>query len=374
MANSGESSEYLGEKGTMRRTLFVCLVALVAAVAVFAGPASISTPAVWRYAHPQAKALVGIEWTRLANSPVGQQLRAKMGESGMPSVPGIELLDSIQSVFISSPGNPPGSTDEQPPAVIAVQGTFDLDQVRTLAAQSEARESEYDSIPLLENQTENGAPMVLALVSPEMLLLGDVDSVKAAIDHHDSADAGIMASPLYERARSLAQTNDVWLVSEVSPTDFTQAGEEAPPFLNDVESIEFGMSLQQGLGAELNLGAATAESAQSLAGGLQFMLAMLLSSQENSSAGAAISQKLQVSTDDTRVHLALQLSQDELTSAFNDVGSNLTFGGSDSDVAVRGTVQGSDSWSWEQEPKMPEDRTIRIWGAEEGPIEIPMDE
>lgn len=359
----------------MKRTLHLCLVALVAAVASFAQSASVSTPAVWRYAHPEAKALVGIEWTRLVNSPAGQQVREKISESGAPAIPGIELLDSIQSVFISSPGNPPGSTDEQPPAVIAVQGSFDLDQVRALAAQNAAQETEYRSVPFLQTENDEGQPMTLALVGPQMLLLGDAVSVKAAIDHHETAEADVIDSSLYNRARTLSQANDVWIVSELSPTDFTQADGEVPPFLNDIDSIEFGMSLQQGLGAELNLGTASPDSAQSLAGGLQFMLAMMLSSQENSAAGARISEKLQVSTEDTRVHLALQLNNDELMSAFNDVGSNLTFGGSGGDGEVGGTVKGSDSGSWEQEPQLPpEERVIRIWGSEEGPIEIPMGE
>jgi len=359
----------------MKSIVFVCLITCVATVAIFAAPASVSTPAVWRYAHPEAKALVGIEWSRMVNSPIGQQVRAKFAESEIPAVPGMELLDAIQSVFISSPGNPAGSTQEQPPAVIAVQGQFDLDQIRALAAERTAKEGVYRSIPLLEDLDAENREMALALVSPQTLLLGDLASVKAAIDSHEAADPAATESPLFTRAMALAADNDLWLVSEISPTDFAQSGGDSAQFLNDVESVEIGLSLRDGLGAELSLGTASPESAQSLAGGLQFMLAMILSSQQNSEAGARISEKLQVSTDDTRVRLALELDQTEFANAFRDMGSSMSFGGSGAEVDVRGTVQGSDSWSWEQEPVLPaEEQVIRIWGMEGGPVEIPMGE
>ena len=217
--------------------------------------------------------------------------------------------------------------------------------------------------------------MALALVSPETLLLGDLASVKAAIDHRETADSASTESPLFARAMALAADNDLWLVSEISPTDFAQGGGDNAQFLKDMESIEIGLSLQDGLGAELSLGTASPESAQNLAGGLQFMLGMMLSSQQNSEAGARISEKLQVSTEDTRVRLALELDQTEFANAFRDMSPALSFGGSGAEVDVQGAVQGSDSRSAEQEPALPaEEQVIRIWGMEGGPVEIPMNE
>jgi len=51
-------------------------------------------PAVWRYAHPNAKALIGIEWNRIVSSPVGQQILQTLRDTAY-----IDMTDA--SLFFS---------------------------------------------------------------------------------------------------------------------------------------------------------------------------------------------------------------------------------------------------------------------------------
>ncbi|MCP5112306.1 MAG: hypothetical protein GY953_15890 [bacterium] len=353
-----------------RRVLGLLLVGLMAAVAMAQdAPNSTSMPAVWRYAHPEATALVGIEWTRVLSSPVGQQIQAKVGETGFSGTPGIEFLDDIDRIFISTPGAEGGAAGEQPPAVVAVQGRFDLDKVRGLAAAKMGETAVYRSVEILEEgeDRENKEPMSMALVSEQTILVGDGASVRAAIDNHVLADAEQMMRPLFVRAMNLASANDVWVVSEASPSQFSPGSSEAAPFLEDVDSIEAGISLQEGLGLEMNLGTGSPEAAANLAGGLQFIVGMMLAEQAKNPGMPNLSEKLTVETDDRLVRMALRLDQAELESAFQVATSQAA-----ETVVAESREPATPRWE-EPAPETSKNRVITIIGMDEGPREIPFD-
>lgn len=364
----------------MRRILVAGLLSCFLAAVVWCAPGSVSMPSLWRYAHPEAKALIGIEWSRILNSPLGQQMRQKITESGMSEMEGLDFLDDIDRVFISSPGNPEGETEQQPPVVIAARGRFDLAKVREIAAAKMTAVSSYQSIEILEQHEAGNVSMAMALVDSRTILLGDSESVMAAIDYHLAADPGMASNPLFLRAVELAAGNDLWIVAHASPSDFSKATTDQAPFLKDVERIEAGLSFQDGLGLQLNLGTASEDSAQTLAGGLQFMLAMLLSGQQNQPGMPNFSEKLRVSTDGSMVRLAFSLDQSELEQAFNQVESSVasSLGGA-GDVEVRAAVRGDGEWNMGSQPHemavsppvVPENQVIRIYGLENGPREIP---
>ena len=111
----------------MKQIAAVCLIAGVLSTGAWAAETSVSMPSLWRYAHPEARALVGIEWGRFLKSPMGRQLRQKMSESASRDSKALEIFDKIQQIFISSPGKLTRNAAEQPPMVVAVQGEFDPD-------------------------------------------------------------------------------------------------------------------------------------------------------------------------------------------------------------------------------------------------------
>jgi len=85
-------------------------------------------PALLRFVHPDAKALISIDWKRVRQSHLGTMIREKWID-GSPggAIPGVEFLDDIDRFVISSPGRNPifGSTEEAPMLVV-VAGHFDL--------------------------------------------------------------------------------------------------------------------------------------------------------------------------------------------------------------------------------------------------------
>lgn len=370
----------------MKRLIAGIILGCLSLAPAWAASSSVSMPSFWRYAHPNAKALVGIEWQRLLKSELGQELRDKIEtqNADKPEWAANEIIDQINRVFISSPGRAEGATGGQTPAVIAVQGNFDLDRIRELAAPKTGDSFVYGSTEILENVTPSksgGQPMAVALVSPQLLLLGDVESVQDGIDHYLAADPGQMSNPLFVRAAALSGNNDIWIVANASPADFSQGGMQQAQFLNKVTSIEAGLSLQSGLGLRLNLGTDSKQSAAELAAGIQMMAGMFLSSAAQKPGMPNLAEKIQVSTDASRVTLALALDKKELAESFGKMTSadapDVAAASPDADanVPLRAKVAGSGHWKWGQvqrpEPK-PEKQVITIWGLEEGKKEIPI--
>lgn len=356
----------------------VCCLILSAGASAWAAPGSVSMPSLWRYAHPEAKALVGIEWRRIVNSPLGLELRQKLAEANPGQMQDIDIIDSVGRLFISSPGNPPGAPEgNQPPAVIAVQGQFDLERIRQLAAEKMTGSSDYLGVEVLESEQAGQEPVGLALVSDRLLLLGDIASLQGAIDHHAAGDPGQASNPLFLRAAELSGTNDIWVVAEASPADFSKDGAAAMPMLKDVERIEVGVSFQSGLGLEVNLGARSPESAAELAAGAKLMLGMLLASHQPKDGGPNLAEKLQIGAEQSLVKLALQLSQDELQSGLRQWTSSVKAGVMASAASGGAESAAGQAWGWEQNRSEtlrppPRDRKVKIYGLEEGTREIEM--
>ena len=65
--------------------------------------------ALWRYVHPAAKAVIGIDWRKIQQSSAGLMLQEHIAGAPLP-IPGIDFLKDIDPVLISSPGN---AGDEQ---------------------------------------------------------------------------------------------------------------------------------------------------------------------------------------------------------------------------------------------------------------------
>ena len=233
----------------------------------------------------------------------------------------------------------------------------------------------YQSVEILERTEADGATITLALVSAQTVLVGDAPSVRAALDHYFAADPGQASNPLFSRAAELAAKSDLWIVAKASPSDFSDNGGDQAKFLNDIEAIEAGVSLADGLGVELNLGTKSAESATTLAGGLQFMLGMMTADKNASQGLPDLTKKLYISTDGPLVHIVLSLDAQDVQAALKSVGPDMLpdFGGSsDKEAEVQTAMDAAPNPLEEKIPAAPVERgTIRIYGLEEGVREIP---
>ncbi len=126
-----------------------------------------------------------------------------------------------------------------------------------------------------------------------------------------------------------------------------------------------------------------------MAAALQMVLGMMLSSQQQQEGMPNLAEKLQISTEQELVKLSLHMDEGEFQKTFGQVASSLTGPFSGGEMAVEGagadatptqTAAATQYPQWtrpvvRQTPAVQtRPRVIKIWGLEDGPREIKMNE
>lgn len=280
-------------------------------------------------AHPNAKVLLGIEVRRLRESSVGQsteklwtgQLQSASLASKSIRVPGIEFLEDIDRVFISSPGmrtpsakpvavaNRSAQAPKQDPLFLAVlQGSFPPAHYQPLL---QGPKRTYRGVAM--HKASKTGDTTIAVVDEHTLLIGDEKSVFGALDRRGR---GAQESALLTRAATLAGASDLWFVvadlaSGLPPAEAGGPAAMAAQFTSQVETLEMGLSVQEGLKLEVNLGTKSDATAQLFAGLLTTQLEAAAAQPGNTQAVEML-KKIQVGTQGNRLSLNVSLSKDEL--------------------------------------------------------------
>jgi hypothetical protein len=136
----------------------------------------------WRFVHPHARVIAGLEWRRALDSPLGRELRREFEKSEFASLEGLDIMTGLEGVLISSPGQNPVRPGDDAPVVIAAEGGFDLNRVRKSVLGSDIAKRTYHGVEMYAPKREGGQRMTLGLVNERVLLFGDVKCLEAAID------------------------------------------------------------------------------------------------------------------------------------------------------------------------------------------------
>lgn len=340
-----------------------------------------SHPAFWRYSHPKAKALIGVDVKAIVNSPLGQKITQEFSQTGLSiNMSGgavMGLLASVDRVLISSPvGSPKAKTvrSQQPPVVIAVSGKFDLPQLRKMVGTA-GRPSFYKGV---EIHGRAGDTMSLGFVSPAILLIGERPNLQAAIDHHASAAASALQTDLFTQAAELSNKYDLWFVSDAPPAELANA--DLPPQLamfRDVETTEGGVSFRNGLALEFGFLTKTPEAAKQMASAIQALVGLAAMGNSDKPEVGEMLRKLQIVHVEDQVTLAMQFSQAEMDRAIESAKSSAQRKGQEgwqqvqAKPAVRGNLEASAVVA--QAPsEPPKPLVVKIFNAEGGTKEIPI--
>ncbi len=318
----------------MRKLAGITLLVCLAAAHAWAGPATTWQPTYWRYVHPDARLLVGLEWRKLVNSQMGEKLRGQLDHSSvrLASLKGLDFTKDLERVFVSSPGE---HADGQPRVVIALSGQFNLPAIRKTVTAEGARPSRYKTVELLVPNAKDPADLCLALINSQTLLLGDRQSVQAAIDQRWRSVPS--DSAILQRASALAAEYELWFVADAPVMELL--GKQGPhtqfPFLTDVTGMEAGVSLSQGLAIRLDLESKSEESARALVASLRTVLSVI-AGQQKLPAVAGIMQKLQLNAVNTTARIAFWADREELEKHFPTTGP----GAPATTLAARPAVKG----------------------------------
>lgn len=366
----------------MRWTCLAAMAAVVAAALILAPGVQAADP-IWAYTHPEAKVLIGVDWQRAKSSPTAEMIRKQLiglGGPGMDMAKGFDFIESVDRILLSAPGELGGTASESP-MLLVLQGKVDHAALRKSLIPGTAVERYKGLDLLIAPPGKDGQDLIAALVSDSITLLGDRASIELALeDGHGLRDEALLA-----RAEKMAASSEIWMIAATPPMK-TPAGGEPNPLassFDELQSMDFGISLAQGLGLKMNMEFSDAASAQSLAMGAQMLTSMMMSSDKNTPEMAQIARSLNIeqtgSTLQVNVDIPLELLQKGVIQARSGIEESgprtleglLGIGPKPGAIAgVRPTVSGAIEPVQPAWPREPETRTIRIVGLDDGVREI----
>jgi len=238
------------------------LALLLAPLAARAQP----DPALWRFVTPNAKMVIGIDWARLRQSGASTIFRQKLvTRETWPAFPGMEMLDSIDRVLISSsgkgPDDSPAADANDTPFLIAISGRFNPAAVRALFVNLGAKPQSYNSFQVYRPQAASAQGKIKdtawVMFDAQTVLFGDAPSVFAALDRNQFAQTAPQAAApgsLAARASVLDAKYELWIVLDASGLSSDNrlaslfTGNE---WAKDAQGFEGGISTRAGLDADL---------------------------------------------------------------------------------------------------------------------------
>jgi hypothetical protein len=121
-----------------------------------------SHPAWWRYAAPDATALVGIQWDHLRSSPFADAIAGELSGEGSLGFPDLDCLKEARQILISSLSSSP--------SVLAVaSGNFPAATVREQAARKGLKRVVYHEVEIWV--TPGKETLSIARLSDDLVLL-----------------------------------------------------------------------------------------------------------------------------------------------------------------------------------------------------------
>lgn len=322
----------------------------------------------WRFVHPNAKALIGIDVQKIRTSHAAEAMAAQWQSmvTAMPfTLPGTDLIKSIDRVVVSSPGRNEKNPDEESPLLIAVSGKFEPGKLRQMLLKSGSKPQTFNSVTIYRPQDSASQDLGFVVLNSQTLLIGDVKSLWAAIERVERDPAAAPAG-IVERARDLDVAYDFWAVLLTPPSSI---GGDRFPLLDvagDLTGLEAGIAVRDGLVFDVNLHAISEPAAKEMADQFSKLIHLAAKDRENHPEWAGLDRKVKVVVEHSDVHFAMRFDNKDVTRMAKAM---------DDGRARRQQLAAKAAPLPEKPievPKAPEGpQVIRIEGLEGGPREIP---
>lgn len=291
----------------------------VSIFSLLVAPAVVSAetdPALLRFIAPNSKAVISVDWKTLKASHIGALLREKFVDSNPGSaMPGTEFLDDVDRCIISSPGRTSAIETTDAPMLIVVHGHFDLGKVRKLLAQHGAKPQMFNSIQVYRPQGKSSHDMAFVLVDAQTILIGDAPSVFAGVER-SANPATPESTSLLARVTEMDSRYDVWALM----TGFTSMASDrlmgllagGGPSGSEARSFEAGVSLRNGLVADISLFFPSEPEARSVASEFSKLIKAAVKDKIGGPAMIDLEKKLKIAADGAVAKISLRLTPQEL--------------------------------------------------------------
>jgi len=227
---------------TSRPYVVTCLLLLGIGIA-----SAESHPAWWRYASPEATALVGIQWEHLRASPFAAAISRELTGTDGLGFPDLDCLKQARQFVISSP------------VLLAMAaGDFPAAMVREQALQKGLKRAVYHEFEIWV--TPGKETLSIARMSDQLVLLARLKNLQDAIDRSLLEETKRGFSPLLAKAARYSQ-DDLWVVASRLPDVLA---ERFIPINAEAEGFEGGVSLEGGLKLKAIFATSSEEAANHL--------------------------------------------------------------------------------------------------------------
>jgi hypothetical protein len=370
----------------MRRVLpALALTVLLAPVAAMGQ----SNPALWRFVDPNAKALIGIDWGRIRPLQAGAMIREQwLTASAVGTVPGLDLLDEIDRVLISSPGKNSSDDSAESPILIAIHGHFDAAKVRQVFTHLGAKPQAYNSFQVYRPQgkdprSDDPKDTAWVLFDAETILYGDARSIFAALDRNQFAQASpqptAASGSILARSAEMDARYELWMImdaTEMMSSDRIAALFRGGEWASEAQALEAGFDLRTGLAADITVRFSSDTVAKRVTA--ELTRAMNLAAKDRSAGAQAqnIAKKMKFNVDGSAAKVSLRLTVQELEQSALAFAASQKEAAADAGLSEKSNEKSNTNAAAVAVPQTtpPKRGVIRIEGLDEGTREIPYQE
>jgi hypothetical protein len=283
---------------------------------------------------PDAATLAGANVTNAEITPFGQYILTQLTSSANQSVnqefqtfvtaTGFDPRHDISEILAASSSNV-----TNPSGLVLAIGNFNVPQITAaIAAKAPTQTAQtYDGATLFTS-TNPKSSFALAFLGTNIAIVGDIASVKAAIDR--SPNANSINPALAVQVQTLSTTEDAWVVTNspltsLIPTLGAPSAAPVSPFAGMFSSIQgssggvkFGTNVQI-TGQVLTTDAASATSLANVLQALVSIASMAGGQDPQIAALAQILQGMKVTADGAAINVALSIPETQVETILNNM-------------------------------------------------------
>jgi hypothetical protein len=204
--------------------LFTVFAAALTASAAFA-----ADPALLNLVMPEARVLGGMDMERARDSAIGRKLLEKMEINDTDfakflAATGFDPRRDIREVLFAAPD----ANGKNPPALLLVRGIFDTAKIASYVKAHGVVPAEtingIDYYTKPKGKDEGG----FAIVDSNLAIAGNKEAVRRALQRRGGSGAP-MPADVHSKVQSMSRDHDVWVISNVPVSEFTNNLPKAGP-------------------------------------------------------------------------------------------------------------------------------------------------
>jgi hypothetical protein len=355
-----------------------CLLALLMMLPLIAASqtARVAKWTILPLAHPEARLLIGLDWRRVQDSPLGPLVLQQVKKGGHPLLGFLDSIENIDKILVSSPGGETGRS----PLLVVGEGRFSLTKIRAMAKADGAVSRRYNDVELLVPPDATPFDLHFALLDGQTILFGDGSSVKGAIDRWQRADSLSDRNPLFFRAVTLSTTQEIWALVEKPAESLASLGIPESDLAAQIEHLELGVSVSDMMNANFTIQTANPEAAETLGTGLPALLQLAAVNYSHQPSLTQVARRLKVVTENTRVKMGFSIDGKLLDQSLNElraaaapplVTETNPVSAEQQQASMAAAAGTPAALTVPNHPSQPVRRVVRIVGMEDGVKEIP---